>query len=125
MEYLNGQRITDNMYIIDTEQHRTNVNGNTKTLYIIILKLGNDYERIFKTWEYASGNSRDLRYYCIKAVKEAFRITGEGYREYEIMMDCESIYRLRDTDLIVFNKNTTTGSNDLCIYDYKNRKWVN
>ena len=124
MERLEIREINNNLKIIDTGKHRTTINGNTRALYIILVNIGNDYERVFKTWEYESGNSRDLKYYCIKAIKEAFNIQSEGYREYEIMMDSKDIYRLREDGLLVFNKNTTTGSNDLCIYDLKNKRWV-
>ena len=124
MERLEVREINNNLKIIDTGKNRTNTNGNTKTLYIILVDIGNDYKKCFSTWEYASGNSRDLKYYCIKAIKDAFKISGEGYREYDIMMDSKSIYKLRDTDLLIFNKDTTTGSNDLCIYDLKNKRWV-
>lgn len=124
MERLDIREINNNLKIIDTGKHKTTVNGNTRALYIILVNIGNDYEKAFKKWEYESGNSRDLKYYCIKVLKEAFNIQGEGYREYEIMMESKSIYRLRDTDLLVFNKDTTTGSNDLCIYDLKSKRWV-
>ena len=124
MERLEIRNINNNLKIIDTGKHRTDINGNTKVLYIILVNIGNDYEKVFKTWEYVSGNSRDLKYYCIKAIQNAFNIYGEGYREYNIMMESKSIYKLRNDELLVFNKDTTTGSNDLCIYDLKSKKWV-
>lgn len=123
-------KLNENLTITEIA-HKTDINGNVKKQYLVTYVGYMDDDKTthdsFLIWGYDWNTRQDLKQIALKALKSYFNISGEGYREYEIMSNSERIcdWVEKGNQYIKFTKLTQSNYNDYCIYNSTTKTWVN